>query len=789
MQGQGSAALRPEAILEWLQKEMGYPAPLPSPDQLRKICRGNMVPIWNFLLQRVRSERTVGTARRNMLVHGVAPPPPPPPPPAAPADVGRGRRREKEKGRVGFEEGSSAEARETVIRERDLAEEEAERLRNVVRRQRKELKARMVEVAREESERKRMLDERSNARHKQVMLEAYDQQCDEAAKIFAEYQRRLHHYVDQARDVRRLTTGSTTDVVDELHSPSEKEAVYSTVKGTRSSEDIVLVETSRERNTRKACETLASHMIERIQTTFPAYEGSGISINSQIDAAKLGIDLDGEVLANVKEIIKDALKNPSILLESITTYTLRVSSLIHRESEKIDIRADAELLRYKYENDKVLDAASPDSSSPLPYQVYGNGKIGADIPTKGTYDQLLERQKAHVQQFVATEDALNKAAEAKALCQKLLNRLHGSSDMGALQLFPAGGTTQNLGSTRSFELEVLAREREVAGLRASLSTLMHEVQRLNKLCAEWKEAEDSLKKKWKKIEGFDARRTELETIYTALLRANMEASTFWEQQPLAAREHAARTIIPACAAVVNISNNAKNLIERELSSFYQSLDNSLYMLPATPQALVESIGTAGATGPEALAAAEKNAAILTARAGARDPSAIPSICRVSAALQYRSGVEGVDAGLASVLESLEFCLKLRGSEASILEDLSKAINLVHTRRTLVENDCILLNHAHRVQQDYERMTNYCLKLAGEQEKIVAERWLAELKKAVLDAQRCLESCQRVRGLVDEWWEQPAATAVDWVTVDGQNIGAWLNLVKQLQMALYDQKLL
>lgn len=49
---------------------------------------------------------------------------------------------------------------------------------------------------------------------------------------------------------------------------------------------------------------------------------------------------------------------------------------------------------------------------------------------------------------------------------------------------------------------------------------MSEIQRLNKLCAERKEAEDSLKKKWKKIEEFDARRSELESIYTALLKAN-----------------------------------------------------------------------------------------------------------------------------------------------------------------------------------------------------------------------------------------------------------------------------
>lgn len=50
---------------------------------------------------------------------------------------------------------------------------------------------------------------------------------------------------------------------------------------------------------------------------------------------------------------------------------------------------------------------------------------------------------------------------------------------------------------------------------------MSEIQRLNKLCAERKEAKDSLKKKWKKIEEFDARRSELETIYMALLKANM----------------------------------------------------------------------------------------------------------------------------------------------------------------------------------------------------------------------------------------------------------------------------
>ena len=50
------------------------------------------------------------------------------------------------------------------------------------------------------------------------------------------------------------------------------------------------------------------------------------------------------------------------------------------------------------------------------------------------------------------------------------------------------------------------------------------------------------------------------------------------------------------------------------------------------------MGSNGVTGSEALAAAEKHAALLTARAGARDPSAVPSICRISAALHYNFGM-------------------------------------------------------------------------------------------------------------------------------------------------------
>lgn len=60
-------------------------------------------------------------------------------------------------------------------------------------------------------------------------------------------------------------------------------------------------------------------------------------------------------------------------------------------------------------------------------------------------------QKAHVQQFLATEDALNNAAEARDLCEKLMKRLHGGTDVTSRSI-GIGATSQNVGSLRQLQV-------------------------------------------------------------------------------------------------------------------------------------------------------------------------------------------------------------------------------------------------------------------------------------------------------------------------------------------------
>lgn len=48
-----------------------------------------------------------------------------------------------------------------------------------------------------------------------------------------------------------------------------------------------------------------------------------------------------------------------------------------------------------------------------------------------------------------------------------------------------------------------------------------------------------------------------------------------------------------------------------------------------------------------------------------------------------------------------------------------------------------------------RTTSYCLDLASEQEKTIMEKWLPELRNGVVNAQKSLEDCKYVSGLVSK----------------------------------------
>jgi len=76
------------------------------------------------------------------------------------------------------------------------------------------------------------------------------------------------------------------------------------------------------------------------------------------------------------------------------------------------------------------------------------------------------------------------------------------------------------------------------------------------------------------------------------------------------------------------------------------------------QAILDARGANINGGAEAVAFAERQADMLTLRAGSGDPSAVPTICRISAALKYPPGMQKFIPTLHYIKERRAYIMKL-----------------------------------------------------------------------------------------------------------------------------------
>lgn len=54
-------------IIQWLTNELQY-KPTVSVNELKKLCRGNMIHIWNFLINHIRSEKFAKLVKQNLIL-------------------------------------------------------------------------------------------------------------------------------------------------------------------------------------------------------------------------------------------------------------------------------------------------------------------------------------------------------------------------------------------------------------------------------------------------------------------------------------------------------------------------------------------------------------------------------------------------------------------------------------------------------------------------------------------------------------------------------------------------
>lgn len=149
--------------------------------------------------------------------------------------------------------------------------------------------------------------------------------------------------MEHAKEAQRGRSGVSDPGLE--RSQSTVDAHYQSSTNVADESQLVL-EDVQERSIRQACELLASNLLEKVRSTFAAYDGSGSQADAPVEVPKLGFEMDGDgIPEEVRETAMSLLKSPPLLLRAMATYTGRIVAIIRSETNKMDIRADAERLR------------------------------------------------------------------------------------------------------------------------------------------------------------------------------------------------------------------------------------------------------------------------------------------------------------------------------------------------------------------------------------------------------------------------------------------------------------
>ncbi|GAQ82334.1 hypothetical protein KFL_001080090 [Klebsormidium nitens] len=876
----------PESILEWVTGEMEYRPPdrtaddFPlDADSFRKICRGNLAPVWKFLVERVRSEKTVRDIRRNLIVHG------------------QGDRKGRHEGWTGetldgqWTDKPGETGREEALLQRATAQAEVARLQDQVADLERSLEQQMEDGAREELQRDRDAMERSDQEFRIVALESYQRQMSDAVALFRTCKQRLDVHIAHARTAKQsaaqaapqqvferqvavrdsLALSSTVKRAEVSETPGDYKPTQSSsrssstsvsarvpenaghastvqsdstvsVSGKPSSDPNLasgapLLETATERQVREACEALAGLLEKRIAESVPELRlsddadldptdsdartntsdaqtrdtdgafgsasprspgwqeghsefddtGGGSPwgaderdaqatgreevseravtyLGSEVFLGGVIRDVLGDYPPGMLDKLSELLRAPQELLRAVASCTSAAAEALKGETERIDIRGDAERLRYKYENNKIVEDAHS----------------GADFGGARTALALLrERQKAHVAQFMRTEEAYAQADDSQRGTEEAMRAV--------LEASAKSGTQETI-----LELQVWAQERELAGARAATAVLEAEVARLTAAKEERKRAELLLRRKWQRITEFDARRAALEALHNDLCKENDELAAAWGAVSDRARALSLRTVAPFGRALREVAQRGRDMVAREMEAFVAAPHRTL------PPQLAET----GTDAHEALTrgtlseAASGNFAALSALQRARTArhhqSALQSSAATSAGSPMRTrglaaagGQSGhtLDKALPRVLQGLAFCHPEYASVAGVISAVAKQLQEAETLSALVSDGRFAVDEASDARPELLNAVEDVAAAAAAQDEEMTSETLTRIRAAVDEARFAIEDSERVGRLIHEWWEQPAFAAVPWVAVDGENAATWLSRVRQLQSAL------
>eukprot|EP00057_Strongylocentrotus_purpuratus_P001936 XP_003723513.1 PREDICTED: HAUS augmin-like complex subunit 5 [Strongylocentrotus purpuratus] len=458
------------------------------------VCRGNLLPVWKYVLKHVHSAQKVHMVKGNLTLKTLL--------------SKSSAYRVKYQGDTKF----SAEREGQVKRWRELNAKVAG-VKADIHHLDQFLQNLEKQIISAEEQYQQSCDKLSSIHHKRALLKQYSTDCKADAARYKEYQKRLEGRLEQIQP-----SGSNEGKTDQR---------YFSRHGARRGErtDSPTLETACTKNVRDACGEITVFLSQMLQGQF---NNNQQSLQSTKDKIWTGIE---KVMAE---------NPPQDVLQSLATITLETTHDLRQTTASIDIKEDAEELRFRYESGSLYQDTST-----------GTNQL------QSVHQMIEEKQAAHIHTFKEAEKCRNRAWKVDKQLMDTAAAVDGklaamfSNNPGALEL------ARKLFST---ELETLSANAALQCLRSLKGDL-------SEVAATEGKAKEALYARYQKIQDFKGLSDQKQNLIRVLVRQNMDGRKKLEEKQKELGRYIENKLNAHTAGSTAMTTKLKDRITREVQLF------------------------------------------------------------------------------------------------------------------------------------------------------------------------------------------------------------------------------
>ncbi|XP_068734247.1 HAUS augmin-like complex subunit 5 isoform X1 [Montipora capricornis] len=356
-------------LRSWAMDEMHFRAqgrhsniPLPSKEDFKMLCRGPMADVWKYVLEHVKSTKTVQKIKGNLKLQQL----------------------------ISEQASHSGDKPHDEVRDQ-LKQKHAKltkkllEVKNKFYNAEKEVKTLQKEILDAEGSYSEMDQQISDFAKRNALLTAFSKQCCLATEMYTDLVKQINDRITVYKDIARKKSTDPTYYTSQ--GSISQGSMLSSVEGRSTPTGL---ESACTRSVRESCEKIGSFLHEVCKAeeqTGRVDDGTQRKIKEQL-------------WTGVEKILSQ--HPPKDVLTSLSRIAQDSAISLRELTDRIDLKQDALELKFKYENSgKLTDTSSPPSVLQSVHQL------------------IQEGQAAHFQRFIESEKGLNEVWKGRKRLETL----------------------------------------------------------------------------------------------------------------------------------------------------------------------------------------------------------------------------------------------------------------------------------------------------------------------------------------------------------------------------------